>query len=70
MEELLNNLREWGLHERAILGIALVGSPARGMARPESDVDLVILLDDPLACTLWLYACAGELVYTVGKRGK
>jgi enterochelin esterase-like enzyme/predicted nucleotidyltransferase len=49
VEELLNNLREWGLRERAILGIALVGSHARGMARPESDVDLVILLDDPLA---------------------
>jgi predicted ATP-grasp superfamily ATP-dependent carboligase len=28
------------------------------------------LLDDPLACSLWLYACAGELVYTAGKRGK
>ena len=27
------------------------------------------LLDDPLACTLWLYACAGELVYTVDARG-
>jgi predicted ATP-grasp superfamily ATP-dependent carboligase len=28
------------------------------------------LLDDPLACTLWLYACAGELVHTVARRGK
>ena len=28
------------------------------------------LLDDPLACMLWLYACAGELVYTVDARGK
>ena len=28
------------------------------------------LLDDPLACTLWLYACAGELVYTLDARGK
>jgi biotin carboxylase len=28
------------------------------------------LLDDPLACTLWLYACAGELVYTAASRGK
>jgi enterochelin esterase-like enzyme len=49
VEELLNDLREWGLRERAILGIALVGSHARGMARPEPDVDLVILLDDPPA---------------------
>lgn len=28
------------------------------------------LLDDPLACALWLYACAGELVYTFDARGK
>jgi biotin carboxylase len=28
------------------------------------------LLDDPLACTLWLYACAGELLHTVHTRGK
>ncbi len=40
---------EWGLRERAILGIALVGPHARGTARPESDLALVILLDDPLA---------------------
>jgi enterochelin esterase-like enzyme len=49
VEELLKSLREWGLSERAILGIALVGSHARGMARPESDIDLVILLSDPRA---------------------
>ncbi|MCA9640552.1 MAG: nucleotidyltransferase domain-containing protein, partial [Myxococcales bacterium] len=49
MEEFLTDLRKWGLSERAILGIALVGSRARGTARPESDVDLIILLDDPLA---------------------
>jgi hypothetical protein len=28
------------------------------------------LLDDPLACSLWLYACAGELLRTASKRGK
>jgi enterochelin esterase-like enzyme len=49
VEELLKNLREWGMRERAILGIALVGSHASGIARPESDVALVILLQDPLA---------------------
>lgn len=49
MEKLLGDLREWGLHERAILAIALVGSHARGTARPESDVDLVIVLRDSSA---------------------
>jgi enterochelin esterase family protein len=49
VEELLGKLRDWALRERAILGIALVGSRARGTARPESDVDLVILLNDSLA---------------------
>jgi uncharacterized protein len=30
-----------------IAAVALVGSYARGAARPDSDVDLVLLLDDP-----------------------
>ena len=49
METFLTELRDWGLCERAILGIAIVGSHARGMAPPEAAVDLVILLDDPFA---------------------
>jgi enterochelin esterase family protein len=49
VEELLDDLRAWGLRERAILGIAALCAHARGLARPESDVDLVILLDDPRA---------------------
>jgi enterochelin esterase family protein len=44
-KRLLDDVREWGGRERAILGIAEVGS----IARPESDVALVILLHDPLA---------------------
>jgi uncharacterized protein len=34
--------------EPSILAIALVGSCARGTAGPESDIDLVILADDPV----------------------
>jgi hypothetical protein len=30
-------------------GLALVGSFARGAARPDSDVDLILLTDDPAA---------------------
>ncbi len=42
---LLDDLREWGVRERAILGIAEVGS----IAQSEFDFALVILLHDPLA---------------------
>src|SRR5262245_19197022 len=49
MEKLASDLRDWGLRESAILGIALVGSHARGTARPESYVGLVILLNNSAA---------------------
>lgn len=32
-----------------VLGIALVGSHARGEARPDSDIDLILVCDDPAA---------------------
>jgi enterochelin esterase-like enzyme len=50
VERLLRDLREWALHEPAILGIALIGSPVRGTVRPQSDVNLVVLRNSlPLA---------------------
>ncbi len=50
VERLVRDLREWALHEPAILGIALIGSPVRGTARPPSGVSLVVLQDGlPLA---------------------
>jgi enterochelin esterase-like enzyme len=48
VDELLDKLREWG-RERAIPGIARVGFNPCGIPRPESDVALVILRDDPPA---------------------
>ena len=44
---LLDALRSWGSGREDIAAIALVGSYARGAATPDSDVDLVILTDDP-----------------------
>lgn len=44
-KKFLDDLREWGVRERSVLGIAEMAS----IARPESDVALVILLQDPLA---------------------
>jgi uncharacterized protein len=37
----------WASARADIAAIALVGSHARGAARPDSDVDLVLLFDDP-----------------------
>ena len=44
---LLDTLSTWGSSREDIVAIALVGSYARGAARPESDVDLIILAEDP-----------------------
>ncbi|MBV8088368.1 MAG: GNAT family N-acetyltransferase [Alphaproteobacteria bacterium] len=37
----------WAKLRRDVRGVALVGSHARGTARPDSDIDLVVLADDP-----------------------
>jgi uncharacterized protein len=43
----LDAVARWGSGQEDIVAIALVGSYARGTAGPESDVDLVILAEDP-----------------------
>jgi iron(III)-enterobactin esterase len=48
VESLIDKLREWA-RERAIPGIARVGFNPCGVPRPESDVAVVILVDNPLA---------------------
>lgn len=50
----LEELTRWAVGRADILAVALVGSHARGQARPDSDLDLVILCEDPES---WL---AGE----------
>lgn len=47
VEELLGRVVAWAEDEDGVLAVALVGSQARGTARADSDVDLVILLRDP-----------------------
>jgi predicted nucleotidyltransferase len=37
----------WSRRRPDILGLAVVGSWARGNARPDSDVDLILLLNEP-----------------------
>lgn len=56
-ERLLKQITAWFQERPEVASIALVGSHARGAARPDSDIDLVILVNDPRAyrCDLgWL----------------
>jgi ribosomal protein S18 acetylase RimI-like enzyme/predicted nucleotidyltransferase len=53
----LDRLPAWAEPRRDIIGIALVGSYARGTERPTSDIDLVLIADDTaryLANDAWL----------------
>ena len=37
-------------HGRRLRGVVLYGSVARGEAGPESDIDVLVLLDEPVDC--------------------
>ncbi len=43
----LATLAEWAADHDDLAAVALVGSHARGTARPDSDVDVVILVEEP-----------------------
>ena len=47
VESLIEQIIRWAVDEQSIQAVALVGSWARGMARDDSDVDLVILTEKP-----------------------
>ena len=47
--ELIEKLKNWFPKQPDITGALLVGSHARGAARPESDVDLVILTENKIS---------------------
>jgi len=47
VDEFLGRVVQWGNEKEDISAILLVGSHARGEARPDSDVDLVILVGSP-----------------------
>jgi hypothetical protein len=57
IESLKAALEEWGCDDDRVLAIGLVGSHARGTARPDSDVDVIVVCKQPydlLAEDLWL----------------
>jgi uncharacterized protein len=47
VERLLDAVRRWAVGQADLRAVALVGSWARGTARADSDVDVVLLTDTP-----------------------
>jgi predicted nucleotidyltransferase len=57
MDAFLSKVIEWARHQPGVAAVALVGSHARGTAREDSDIDLVLLTKTPrtfLTNTNWL----------------
>jgi uncharacterized protein len=58
VSDFLDRVTDWGAHQPAIIAVALVGSYARGEARPDADIDVVLLCEEPhtfLADTFWIH---------------
>ena len=58
----LRAVAEWAATQNGLAGVAVVGSWARNEARMDSDVDLVVLTDDPeryLADDSWTASAVG-----------
>jgi predicted nucleotidyltransferase len=47
IEKFLAQVKQWAEQQPDIQGILLVGSYARGTARPDSDIDLVVMTTSP-----------------------
>jgi len=47
IQEVITRVTEWVAERRDVVGLLLVGSVARGAARDDSDLDLVVLSTDP-----------------------
>jgi len=57
LKNLLDKVLKWAMSQGAIMGAALVGSYARGTAKPDSDLDLLILsreVDELINNRSWL----------------
>ena len=47
IEHIIRTVLAWATAQPKIRAVALVGSHSRGAARPDSDIDLVLLVTDP-----------------------
>ena len=57
VDQFSDALKAWAAKQPDILAAAIVGSHARGTARPGSDIDVVMIVDDParyLEAQAWL----------------
>lgn len=48
IDETISRVTNWAIGRKDIVGLLLVGSCARGTARPDSDIDIVLLTTDPI----------------------
>lgn len=69
VESLLERAASWATTRDDVVALALVGSWVRGAAQPDSDVDLIVLTDEPttyLEGDDWVeqLAPSAELVHT------
>jgi len=58
VSDCLDRVTAWATYQPTIAGVALVGSYARGEASPDSDIDMVLLCEEPhafLADTSWIH---------------
>ncbi|MEV5428007.1 nucleotidyltransferase domain-containing protein [Streptomyces sp. NPDC052701] len=66
-QEIIDRVTRWAAGRQDVVGLLLVGSYARDAARPDSDIDLVLLTTDPApySGTAWADELAlGELLRT------
>ena len=72
VEHVLARIAEWAGARHDVRAVALVGSWARGEAREDSDVDIVLLTDDVAAYTdadEWVRELGGTAIVRTGDWG-
>lgn len=73
IDTFLNKVINWAQHQPGVAAVALVGSHARGTAREDSDIDLVLLTKTPrtfLINTNWLFAFGEPIQQEIEYWGK
>jgi uncharacterized protein len=64
-ERIIETIVNWAKEQPTVQAVAVVGSYARGTARPDSDLDVIVLTTNPQAFraeTAWLEAAVGTPV--------